>query len=321
METAPSNAPQASEQQAAPEQQQQQSNQLPTLDDVISSFNDNKDGIEAQTTNPEQPIQDVQQDLEQSESQENKTPEIEQFEQIKRQELEIYKMKKELREEREAFAKERDEQSEGYTGFEETMNELLQSDEERDAKNQEKAFDPDEYKAQLREEILNEVNGQKETEREDQENQRHIDEYVQEARDFTKGRSEDFPILEGMGKHDMVFEAIQATYDENARLYGHEKAGELVPTMEQAAMQVEKSLANELQQVLKSDLVRGYVQKMLSMKQGTPENTTQSNQSHQLQGQNTLTNGTHTHHSAGVKDTSQMTDQEALEYSLSFVTK
>lgn len=319
METAQSNGQTSAPEQTAAPEQQAQGNQLPTLDEVINSFNNNPDGIESQTTNPEQPIQDVQQDLEQAQSQE--TPEAAQFEQLKKQELELWKERKEFKEEREAWKRERSEQSENYSGFEETLNNLLQTDEEKAAANEPEAFDPEEYKASLREEILNEVNGQRESEKAEQENKQIVDNFVQEARDFTQERADSFPMLEGMGKHDLVYEAMEATFNENAEAYGDEKAAEMMPTMEQVATHVEKYLANELQQVLKSDLVRGAVQKMLGMKSSNPENQTQSNISHQSQGQNTLTNSSHTQHSAGGKDTAQMNDQEALEYALSFVTK
>ena len=299
-------------------QQQQQANQMPSLDDVISSFNNNPDGIEKQTTNPEQPIQDVQQDLDQAQQQQN--PETAQFEQLKKQELELWKMKKEFKEERESFRKEREDKGESHTDFEETLNNLLSNPEDREQEDAPESFDREEYKRQIMDEMREEFNSNRETEREDQETQTVIDDYVSEAMEFTKGRVEEFPILDGMGRHEMVYEAIQQTYDENARLYGHEKAAEMIPTMEQAALHVEKSLASELEEVLKSESVRGYVQKMLGMKQGTPENNTQSINSQQSQGQNTLTNSGYTTHSTGAKDSAMMNDVEAFEHALSFVT-
>lgn len=315
METAPSNTPQASTE-AAPEQQ----NQMPSLDDVISSFNNNQDGIEKQTTNPDQPIQDIKQDLEAEQA----TPETSQFEQLKKQELELWQMKKEIKEEREAFKREREESSDNQSDFEETLEHLLSNPEDREAAAAEKEdqpFDKEEYKRQIMDEMRAELNQSKESETEEKETQSVIDNYLAEAKEFTSTRSEDFPILDGMAKHDMVYEAIQQTYDENARLYGHEKAAEMIPTMEQAAQHVEKSLANELEQVLKSESVRGYVQKMLGMKQSNPENDSQSINSHQSQGQNTLTNSGFTTHSTGVKDSAGMNDVDAFEHALSLVTK
>lgn len=292
----------------------------PDLDSIIQRMNAGPDALQRQEQETQLQQEPQQEEIENSGQGVN----AEAFERIQKMELDLYRQRQELKREREEWQREREQNSSNYDDFQKTLDELLMSDEEREqvkTKDTQQQLNPDEMRKSIREEILAEINKQKESERAELETKRVEQDYLNECRGFTQSNSDKFPLVSGLGKESMMYDALVATYNENARLYGEDRAGEMLPSLEDVAHHVEKVLADELQVMLKSDVVRGYIGKLVNGNANSnPFNSQSQSSSTQSQGQNnTLTNNGFTQHSSGETDNRNLSDEEALQRAMKLI--
>lgn len=281
-----------------------QDNAMPSLDEIISGMN----GQQNQQAAQEPP----------QEAKPEKKPELSEFERIQKQENELFKMKKQFADERKEFERKMEEFNKQKSDFDNYLNNF---GEEPEAEQEHEELTYDELRAKIEKEVFDKLEAQKTEERERQEEEMAINNFKQDINKLLTDRASDFPLAsaEGMGGEDLIYQTIEAQFDQDVSDYGFERAEKMIMSTEQAAQKVEKYIAQQMQTMLKSDQVRAFLQKELGFQAAEGRKL---NDPQQLRDEpNTLTNDSFMQSSHGQRDIDSMGDDEALEYAMGFISK
>jgi len=306
----PAAAPQAQPGQAAAPS----SGEMPSLEDVINNMNAGEEG----GVPPKEPNGEI--DPTPAPQEEDKRPGVDEFERIQRQENELYKMKKQFSDEKKDFERQKGEWDQQKSEFDNYMD-TYGDDPEKEKKEDYEELSYDELRDKMRKDIFAELDQQKGEEAEQKETDQAINTFKEKISTLLTDKAGDFPLAsgEGLGGADMIYQTIDAQFDQDTKDYGFERANEMMLSPEQAAQKVEKYIAQQMQTMLKSDGVRAFLQKELGFQQAEGRQLNDSNQLRDTP--KTLTNSQFNQQSSqGQKSIDVMNDEEAMEYALSFVT-
>ena len=304
----PAAAPQAQPGQAAPAP----GGDLPSLQDVINNFSKPGEEVSIEPTTPanEEPKEPVV---------EPEKPGLSEFERIQKQENELFKQKKQFADERKAFEAQKKQFDDSRGEFDNYMDSFGEDDgKPKESEYEELTYD--ELQEKIRADIFKEMDAKDSETREQQETDKAINSFKENISTLLTEKAGDFPLAaaEGLGGADLIYQTIDAQFEQDEKDYGFERAEQMMLNPEQAAQKVEKYIAQQMQTMLKSDGVRAFLQKELGFQAAEGRKLNDSDQLRDTP--KTLTNSEFNQSSQGQKSIDGMNDEDALEYALSFVT-
>lgn len=304
----PAAAPQAAE--AIPGQAP--GGDLPSLQDVINNFS--RPGETATS----EPVTPANEDPGKSPVEPEK-PGLTEFERIQRQENELFKQKKQFADERKEFEARKKQFDDSRGEFDNYMDNFGENDDKtKESEYEELTYD--ELQKKIREDVFKEIDAKDSETKEQQETDKAINSFKENISTLLSEKVSEFPLAaaEGLGGADLIYQTIDAQFEQDEKDYGFERAEQMMLSPEQAAQKVEKYIAQQMQTMLKSEGVKAFLQKELGFQAAEGRKLNDSNQLRDTP--KTLTNSEFNQSSHGQVDIDNMNDEEALEYSLSFVT-
>ena len=176
----------------------------------------------------------------------------------------------------------------------------------QESQSEKPAFNPDEFKQQ----ILDEIESRQTKANEDATVQQNVEQSIKQANDFVKENAETYPFTANSGNAEMIIDVMSAEFDKNCKTYGEEKALDLIQGFDYYAKKVEAYLENNFQTMLKSDTFRKKLQGYLGNQSKNPE-PDQSNS-----GPQNLSNSDFVQTNQGQKTDLELTDEDRFNQAL-----
>lgn len=146
-----------------------------------------------------------------------------------------------------------------------------------------------------------------------------INGFKEKIKSYTKENAEKFPLIDGLGGSESVYQTIEQDYLENEKEYGVEYAQKNIMTMEQAAKKVNDTLAQSVKNTLKSEHVRKFILNALKEEGVKVNPDNQLEDFFQLEDEpQTLTNASH-RKITDPKDSRELTEDERFEQAFSYL--
>lgn len=173
------------------------------------------------------------------------------------------------------------------------------------------------------EEIIEKVTKRLKAEQEEENRKKEttstISTFKEKIKTYAKENAEKFPLIDGLGGSDSVYQTIEQDYLAKEEEFGVEYAQKNMMSVEQAAKKVNDTLAQSVKNTLKSEHVRKFILAALKDEgvKGTKGN--QLEDFFQLEEEpQTLTNNSH-RKITDPKDSRELTDDERFEQSFAYL--
>jgi transcriptional regulator NrdR family protein len=180
-----------------------------------------------------------------------------------------------------------------------------------------------EVKTMTQEEIIAKVKAELKAEAEE-ENKKNIttktiNEFKEKIKTYAKDNADKFPLIDGLGGSESVYQTIEQDYLQKEEEFGVEYAQKNMMTVEQAAKKVNDTLAQSVRNTLKSEHVRKFILAALK-EEGTKETKgDQLEDFFQLEDEpSTLTNKSH-RKITDPKDSRELTEEERFEQAFAYL--
>lgn len=260
---------------------------------------------------------------------EKPVPSVDELEALTREQRAIWKERKKMADEKARLEKDRQEIErlrnnpkellgmKDAKSVDDIISKLFDEEQEK-PKNEHK--DPEELYAEIEAKVLAKIEAQQREKEESSMVESERREFYSGIEQYIKQEGK-YSLVEGMGEAKLVGEVIEAQFQQDAEIYGQEKALEMMMSPAEAAQRVEKHLASQIEKVLQSPKVREFVSKVLGVATTKPvEQGNQLNQDKLRESSQTLNNDDYTAPSSGgVVDGANLTDEEAFHRALQLI--
>lgn len=179
---------------------------------------------------------------------------------------------------------------------------------------------PDEIIAKAKEEIRREIQEERSKGEEEASVTQAINGFKQKIKDFSKEKAADYPLIDGLGVHEMVYGLVEKDYADKEREFGAEYAQKNMMTIEQAAKKANEKLASELRSALKSPHMKKFVLELAKEGGNPADDSNQLEDFSQLEdeGSRTLTNSVH-RRVTDPKDIRTLSEEEQMAQAFAYL--
>lgn len=172
----------------------------------------------------------------------------------------------------------------------------------------------------VKEDLAKEQAEQEKTKKESEEINGKVTAFKNEIKDFATKNADKYPLIDGLGGLDLVYQTIEDDFKKKSEEYDFEYAAKNMMKIDQATKLVNEKLASSVKNALKSNHVRQFILAAIKEEGGTGKpNDSQLEDFFQLEDEpQTLTNS-NAKRLTDPKDSRDMTDEERFQQAFAYL--